>query len=106
MGPHAKQVLCLQFSTVQEAQIFVSTFEGCRAHMTSPSGAGAAAAVAAASAAAGTTPDPGAGRTKAMRRRLTIAGGNPLLDGHKPGSHLLDGIFFVGRKGQEWVFGH
>jgi len=84
--PSFKDVLCLQYSSISLASAFVSNFEACRASLLVSS--------------TDTKQNPGAALhslakndskqqqqqpTRTMRRRLTLAGGDPRLDGHNQG---------------------
>ena len=75
-----KVVLCLQFQTVHEAKVFVSTFEGCRKSMLK-------VALHQRHDRDSREETPSKLR-RTMRRRLTVSGSDPLLDGHKKGAAL------------------
>ena len=85
-GVQVKQeVLCLQFLTVHEAKAFVSRFEECRKSMlivamTSSKGAENHAQNGI------RKPKKKKDKIKALRRRLTVSGNDPLLDGHRKGA--------------------
>ncbi|GBG34455.1 Protein phosphatase, putative [Hondaea fermentalgiana] len=83
LDPHTKDVLCLQFSTVTIASDFVETLEEKRANFAAVIGKASSARKKQRADKNGDDAD----ATRVMRRRLTVSGSNPNLDGHQPGAH-------------------
>jgi serine/threonine protein phosphatase PrpC len=95
--PSVKDVLCLQFASVPLASGFVSSFESCRSAVLEGGGAGGAsssssssdnadASSTSSSSGSKKTRHPADHKTRVMRRRLTVSGGDPNLDGHERGA--------------------
>ena len=80
-GPGSRKVvLCLQFQTVHEAKVFVSTFEGCRKSMLK--------VALHQRHERDTREETPTKLRRTMRRRLTVSGSDPLLDGHEKGAAM------------------
>ena len=86
--PSVKDVLCLQFASVPLASGFVSSFESCRSAVLEGGGASSSSSSTGASSSSGSkkTRHPADHKTRVMRRRLTVSGGDPKLDGHERGA--------------------